>query len=74
MKKTARSRSASGMRAEYNFHGGVRGKYATRYAHGTNLVKLEPDVARAFPTSGAVNRALRALAGTLRLVAHLPAR
>lgn len=50
------------MRAEYDFRGGVRGKYATRYAKGTNLVLLEPDVAKLFPDSQAVSEALRALA------------
>ena len=49
------------MRAEYDFSGGVRGKYAKRYAQGTNLVMLEPDVADAFPTARAVNAALRKL-------------
>ena len=49
------------MRAEYDFSGGVRGKYAKRYATGTNLVLLDPDVATAFGDSAAVNRALRAL-------------
>ena len=36
------------MRAEYDFSGGVRGKYAKRYAQGSNIVVLEPDVAEAF--------------------------
>jgi hypothetical protein len=49
------------MRAEYDFSAGVRGKYAKRYANGTNLVLLDPDVATAFGDSAAVNRALRAL-------------
>jgi hypothetical protein len=47
------------MRAEYDFSGGVRGKYAKAYAEGTNLVLLEPDVAAEFKSSRAVNRALR---------------
>jgi len=47
------------MRAEYDFTGGIRGKYAKRYASGTNVVVLEPDVAEAFPTARAVNAALR---------------
>lgn len=38
---------------------GVRGKYVERYRQGTNLVKLAPDVAAAFPTDQAVNEALR---------------
>ena len=40
---------------------GVRGKYTERYRQGTNLVKLAPDVAAAFPTEQAVNEALRRL-------------
>ena len=49
------------MRPEYDFRGGVRGKYVARYRAGTNVVVLDPDVAAAFGTSKAVNRALRAL-------------
>lgn len=49
------------MLPEYDFRGGVRGKYARAYAEGTNLVVLDPDVARAFPTSADVNQALREL-------------
>ncbi|MGI4790867.1 MAG: hypothetical protein ACRYFS_18705 [Janthinobacterium lividum] len=49
---------------EYDFHGGRRGVYAERYAQGTNLVKLAPDVAAAFPTEQAVNDALRKLLET----------
>jgi hypothetical protein len=37
----------------------VRGKYAKKYREGTNLVLLEPDVAKAFPNEKAVNEALR---------------
>ncbi len=51
----------SDMKAEYDFSKGIRGKYAQRYAEGTNVVVLAPDVAAAFPTSEAVNTALRAL-------------
>jgi len=46
---------------EYDFSGGVRGKYASRYKAGSNIVVLAPDVARMFPDSDAVNDALRAL-------------
>ena len=49
------------MRAEYDFSAGVRGKYAKLFAKGTNVVVLDPDVAAAFTTSAAVNRALRAI-------------
>ncbi len=47
------------MRDEYDFSKGVRGKYAKRYAGGTNVVLLEPDVAKEFPDAAAVNEALR---------------
>jgi hypothetical protein len=46
---------------QYDFSRGVRGKYAKRYAEGTNIVALAPDVARALPTADAVNAALRGL-------------
>ena len=49
------------IRREYDFERGVRGKYAQRYAEGTNVVVLSPDVAKAFPDSASVNKALRAL-------------
>jgi len=62
MKKTSKHRrTADGMRAEYDFSAGVRGKYATRYSTGTNVVLLDPDVAATFRDAEAVNRALRAL-------------
>ena len=62
MKKTRSKVSASDMKAEYDFTGGVRGKYARRYARGANIVVLDPDVAKVFPDSRSVNRALRTLA------------
>jgi hypothetical protein len=49
------------MRAEYNFSGGVRGKYADRYQRGVNVVLIEPELVKAFPDSKSVNDALRAL-------------
>ncbi|MBV8859999.1 MAG: hypothetical protein JOZ02_23915 [Acidobacteria bacterium] len=47
---------------EYDFSQGVIGKYAKQYAEGTNVVLLDPDVAKVFPDSEAVNQALRAIA------------
>jgi hypothetical protein len=51
------------LRPEYDLKsllkGGARGKYAKKYRQGTNLVLLEPDVAKAFPNEKAVNEALR---------------
>lgn len=40
---------------------GARGKYFEKYTAGTNLVLLSPDLMKAFPTSKAVNNALRSL-------------
>jgi hypothetical protein len=48
------------MRAEYDFTGGVVGKYAARYTLGTNMVQLDPELVAAFPDSKSVNDALRA--------------
>ena len=48
------------MRAEYDFRGGVRGKYAKAFARGSNIVVLEQDLVAAFPSASAVNKALRA--------------
>ena len=39
---------------EYDFSNAVIGKYAKQYADGTNIVVLEPDVAKVFPDSAAV--------------------
>ncbi len=47
---------------EYDFSQAVIGKYAKQYAEGTNIVVLDPDVAKVFPNSAAVNQALRAIA------------
>ncbi len=47
------------MREEYDFSQGERGKYARRYAQGTNVVVLEPDVAKVFSNSKSVNVLLR---------------
>jgi hypothetical protein len=49
------------MRDEYNFKNGERGKYAIRYKEVTNLILLDPEVAKYFPNSKSVNRALQDL-------------
>ena len=59
MKKAAKSFRDTDMLDEYDFSKGVRGKYAKRYAAGSNVVILSPDVARIFPDSESVNEALR---------------
>ncbi len=69
MKKNSRTNGY--MKAEYDFaamKNGVRRKYYERYRKGTNIVLLEPDVAKAFPTENAVNEALRGILSTTRAV------
>lgn len=46
---------------EYDFRGGVRGKYFEAYQQGTNMVLLDPDIAAVFHSSASVNEALRLL-------------
>jgi hypothetical protein len=71
MKKNTGHRSNDRMRPEYDFalmKSGLRGKHYEQYRKGTNVVVIEPDVAAAFPTEGAVNEALRGILGTARAV------
>ncbi len=49
------------MLEEYDFSKGIRGKYSKRYAKGTNVVVIEPDLAQYFPDNATVNEALRSL-------------
>lgn len=65
-RKTKPRQGGDSLRPEYDFSQGLRGKHAARYAAGTNVVVLEPDVASAFPTAREVNEALRALAQIIR--------
>ncbi len=55
------------MLEEYDFSKGVQGKYAKRYAEGTNVVVIEPDVAKVFPDHDSVNQALRSLAEIIKM-------
>jgi hypothetical protein len=64
--KRVRRGDTDTLRPEYDFSRGARGKHAARYAAGTNVVVLDPDVASAFPTALEVNEALRALAQIIR--------
>ena len=63
MKKKCATDTCDELRPEYDLHellkNGTRGKYVARYRAGTNLVLLDPDVAKAFPDEAAVNQALR---------------
>ena len=49
------------MLEEYDFSKGIRGKYAKKYAEGTNVILIDPDVAEFFPDHDTVNDALRSL-------------
>lgn len=60
--KRAAAREDSEMRNHYDFRGGVRGKHAAQYASGSNVVRLDDDVAEVFHTPESVNAALRVLA------------
>jgi hypothetical protein len=54
------------LRSEYDFSRAERGRTATRYAEGANVVVVGRDVLDVFPDGIAVNEALRALAPVLR--------
>ena len=62
MNRKANARPADDMRPEYDFSGGVRGKFYKEYMKGTNVILLDPDVAEVFPDSQTVNEVLRVLA------------
>jgi hypothetical protein len=59
------------MRPEYDFSNAVHGVTVARYAEGTNVVLLDPNVAKMFPDTRAVNEALRTIS---RLTHGIPAR
>lgn len=71
MKKDKSTETDSEMLPEYDFQGGVRGKYVDRFGSDTHLILLEPDVARSFPDGKSVNEALRALLRLQKTLRHL---
>lgn len=70
--KEARRVDVDEILPEYDFSRARPNKYASRYAAGSMVVVLEPDVAAVFASAGEVNEALRALAGIIRK--HRPRR
>src|SRR5687768_7761890 len=68
-KASVKKRAENGMRAQYDFRGGLRGKHYKAYGSSVvqhfkledGAVLLDPDVREYFPTSEAVNTALRSL-------------
>jgi hypothetical protein len=63
---TSRDADLDTLRPEYDFSAAARGKTAARYAEGTNVVAIDPEVLDVFPDAASVNEALRALAPVLR--------
>jgi len=61
MKRATKNNQKADLLDEYDFSKGVRGKYAKRFAEGSNLILLAPDLTPFFPDSESVNEALRAL-------------
>ena len=61
MRKAVANQQDPDLLDEYDFSEGIRGKYAPRYREGTNIVRLDDDVAKIFPDAKSVNSALRAL-------------
>lgn len=84
MRKASAKSAKDELRAEYDLtklKGGVRGKYYQQALAGTNLVLVDPDLAKVFPDAASVNRALRVLrdaagatAGQPRRARRVPAR
>ena len=69
MRKASTRTADDDLRPEYDLlrlKGGVRGKYYRRAMAGSNLVLIEPALAKAFPDAESVNRALRVLRDAAR--------
>ena len=60
-KRVKKSATERPMRREYDFRGGVRGKYADRFPQNAVAVVLDPDVAAVFRNAESVNQVLRVL-------------
>ena len=70
--KKANRKTKDDLRPEYDFanmKGGVRGKYAVQTRSRSNLVLLDPEIAKAFPTDASVNQVLRVV---LDLTSRVP--
>lgn len=65
--KAVARRSSDELRPVYDFSKAMPNKYARRYAQGTNVVLLEPEVAAVFRDSKSVNAALKPLAKIIRM-------
>ncbi|OQY54200.1 MAG: hypothetical protein B6245_21600 [Desulfobacteraceae bacterium 4572_88] len=54
------------MLEEHDFSNGIRGRYVSRFKEGSNVIILDPDVAKIFNDSESVNNALRSMAHIIR--------
>ena len=75
MKKALEKKLDRDMRREYDISklkGGVRGKYYRQATGGTNLMLIEPELAKVFRDAESVNRALRLLVVEADVSAHHP--
>lgn len=68
-KSASSAKFKDSMRPEYDFTGGIRGKYVKRFPQDAMMVTLEPDVAAAFPDADSVNEALRVLMKAAKKIA-----
>ena len=66
MKKSNKDLDEAEILAEYDFSEGVRGKYASRYAEGSNVV-VDSDVYEVFPNAESANNSLSSLASIIRM-------
>jgi len=72
--KKAKSLMSDDLRPEYkrsDFGEIIRGKYARRISKATNVVVLDPEVAKAFPNDKAVNDTLRSLLDLAKMSSRL---
>ncbi len=60
------------MLEEYDFSQAIIGKYSQKYAEGTNVIVIDPDIARYFPDNETVNQALRSLVEIIKKQKNLP--
>ena len=61
------NKEETNMLTEYNFSGGVRGKYYKEYQEGSNVVVLDPEVVKEFPDSKSVNEALKQIIHLIKM-------
>ena len=67
-------RKNSDMLEEYDFSKGIKGKYANKYREGTNVVVIDPDVAKFFHDHDSVNEALRSLTEIIKRQRKTPSK